>query len=229
MAISKRLVLWAVLVVSGVAFGEPPLDLEIPPSEQVGLTLTPGAVVRVEGTSAWRSFASQATVVNFTGSAEAPSAEVTALRSDLTNAYRDRYPFQVELIVPVAGLKSGDEGLDEKLASTLNEKQHPNLVFRMQGYEPHNPAGAGQSETVTLRGTLSVAGREKPVTVSARVAWSAGIPRLMGRFDLSLASYGLEAPRFFYFIRADDRVSVSFDLGLRAAPSREDGAGWNIQ
>ncbi len=229
MARSKRLVLWAVLLVSTVAFGQRPIDLEIPPSEQVSLTLTPGATVRVEGTSAWRSFASQATVVNFTGHAEAPSAEVTGLRSDLTNAYRDRYPFQVELVIPVAGLKSGDEGLDETLASTLNEKQHPHLVFRMQSYEPHNAAGAGESETVTLRGTLNLAGQEKPVTVSARVVWSAGIPRLTGRFDLSLASYGLDAPRFFYFIRADDRVSVSFDLAVRAAPSRDDGTGWNIQ
>ena len=127
MARSKRLVLWAVLLVSTVAFGQRPIDLEIPPSEQVSLTLTPGATVRVEGTSAWRSFASQATVVNFTGHAEAPSAEVTGLRSDLTNAYRDRYPFQVELVIPVAGLKSGDEGLDETLASTLNEKQPPKM------------------------------------------------------------------------------------------------------
>jgi hypothetical protein len=214
---------WAAVCISAVAFGEPPLDLTIPPSEHVDITLTPGSSVRVEGQSALKSFSTHATALNFTGSAETPSAEAAQVRNDLSTAFRLGYPFAGEVRIPISGLRSGDENLDEKVAQVFKPASQANLVFRLTRYE------VGEADAVTLHGALSLGQHEQPVTVAATVKWTEGTPRFKGRFEVSLAAHGLAAPRFFYFFQADDRLVVQFDLAFRSVAAPALKGAWNIQ
>jgi hypothetical protein len=193
------------LLLLAVSSGGEPL----PPSP---VQLASPSRVWLEGDSTLHKYKAEATQIDTTlGFAPDPAKPA---KEPLGRLARDRR-IQGELTIPVQKLSSGDKGLDENLRKTLKAPEHPNIVFRLASYEvmPSSEAGAF---LVKLRGTLQVAGAERPQDLIGRVAESAEGLRLTGSKELRMSEFGVKAPVLMLgAIKTDDRIVVRYDLQLR--------------
>jgi polyisoprenoid-binding protein YceI len=172
------------------------------------LTVAPESRLWVEGDSTMHKWSCQATTLEISAEAlpglpgELPT--VTSLR----------------VVVPVASLQSGQDGLDEKLREALQAKQHPRIEYAMASLRPR-PGDAGGTRQLELAGALTVAGRTRdaPVSITATLLPDGSIA-VNGMAPLRMSDFGVKPPTaMFGLIKAADAVTVKFELRVRAAAS----------
>ncbi len=113
--------------------------------------------------------------------------------------------------VPVRTLSSGDRGLDGNMYQALEAKRHPSITFTMSSYEL--VPGRGTDFAVRAKGTLSIAGVTKPVTLTVRGTATKGGLHLTGSRRLVMTDFGIKPPTFFFgAMKVTPAVLVSFDL-----------------
>jgi hypothetical protein len=118
-----------------------------------------------------------------------------------------------ELVVPVKGLKSGKSGLDKNMHGALKAKEFPEIVYRLSHLTAaKDPAGVFHMKTV---GTLTVAGREKDVTVEGVVRVRDGGFQIQGRQKLLMTDFGVKPPVMMMgTIRTKNEVTIHYDIVL---------------
>jgi hypothetical protein len=121
----------------------------------------------------------------------------------------------VEVRVPVLGLDCGNGTMDGHMQKALKASDHGTIVFRLKGYDASVPA-AGKS-TLTLRGTLSLAGAEQPVSIKATATQEAdGTLRVEGSQEITMSEWGVKPPSLMLgTMKVRDQVTVNFDIRLR--------------
>lgn len=124
------------------------------------------------------------------------------------------------LALPVATLDCGIGTQSKHLHEALKAAAAPTIEFRLAGYRlaDYRLGRGGIDTPVELRGTLRVAGAERPVTLAGMLHRdSSGALRLRGEQHLRPTDFGVTPPRRFAgLLRVRDEVTVRFDVGVRA-------------
>jgi polyisoprenoid-binding protein YceI len=116
--------------------------------------------------------------------------------------------------VPVKTLKSERDGLDENLQKALKADKYPDIVFTMSSYETYS-AGADSRLSVTAKGTLTVAGKSRVVSIPAIINLADGSFILSGEKSLLMSDYGVVAPVLFMgTVKTDDKVVIHFKMHM---------------
>jgi polyisoprenoid-binding protein YceI len=112
------------------------------------------------------------------------------------------------LVLDATGAATGSEGRDKKMhAEVLASAHFPEIVFTVRRAEVRvDPAGRG---TVTMTGTLAIAGGEHVLAIAARVVRDGARVRAEGGFEVPYVSWGLKDPSAFV-LRVAKVVEVSF-------------------
>ena len=129
--------------------------------------------------------------------------------------------------VPVQSLKNPGEGsnFDRNLWDDLKYKQNPDIVFSLASATPTpDPSVAGRYN-ISAQGSLTVAGKENPVSVSAIFDINDNTLRITGTEDLLMTDFGIKPRTIFFVVHTDNKVTVRWDLSLSAKPSSNTSGG----
>jgi polyisoprenoid-binding protein YceI len=117
------------------------------------------------------------------------------------------------LAMSVTSLDCGIRTQSRHLHEALAAKSAPTIEFRLADYR----LGEGGTDTpIELRGTLRIAGAERPVTLAGVLHRDpTGTLRLRGEHRLRPTDFGVVPPRRFAgLLRVRDAVTVHFDVAL---------------
>lgn len=114
----------------------------------------------------------------------------------------------LQLNVDASSIKSGKRIMDNKTEDALQAKKHPKITFTYDSVQ------SVTQDSVTVTGTLSIAGAEQQVELSG--AWSVesdGNLRIQGAEALMMSSYGIEAPTAMMgTLKTGDEVTIAFNV-----------------
>jgi polyisoprenoid-binding protein YceI len=123
----------------------------------------------------------------------------------------------VEVRARVDGFDSGNGSRDARMLEVTEAARFPLVVLEAKGtFAP--PAAWPATVEVTLTGTLAFHGLVRPVTVPARVAFTApDAATATATFAISLKEFQVEPPSLL-FMRIKDRAVITATLALSAVP-----------
>src|SRR5262245_20902259 len=174
---------------------------------QETLDLQPESRVWINGTSSVRSFECKA------GALEVQIATTT---NDAVNATiaGEKAVSTVEVKIPAERLECGNGTMNEHMRKSLKVKDNPTIAFRMNSYEVEK---AGEGAHLTLDGTLTLGGVERPITLAADVkAGDSETLRVAGKHELRMTEFGLKPPSLLLCaLQVGERITVNFDLVLK--------------
>lgn len=144
-----------------------------------------------------------------------------ALDADQFNGERMN-PYRVEIRIPVAGLKSGNNTMDEKMSSALKGDRFP--VIRFELMEPLALTQMQvESPVFEIRSLdeLEVAGMVRPIETIAKVQFQDGGQILVeGIKSLKMSDFGVEAPKALLGLLVTyDKIDIQFDLKIISHPA----------
>ena len=183
-----------------------PLLLGTRPLTDGGLDLQAESRLWVGGTSSVRGWECKATT--FTAAiASAPNAVASVLAGEKTVG-------AVDLIAPVDKLECGNGQMNGHMRKALKSEEHAQIAFRMTSYELTR---SNDSLIVTIAGSLTLGGTEKPVELVALAAPAPeGTLRIAGTHSLKMTDFGLKPPTLMFGrIKVHDLVKVGFDVVLK--------------
>lgn len=172
------------------------------------LTFTAESRIWVEGTSTVRSYRCEATRIDALIEAEPTAATATGLA--LAPLVRS-----ATIAIPVLTLDCRNGQMNEHMRKALRAQDHPRIEFQLDDHRLAPTADDGA--TVELRGTLTIAGTARPVTITARAepATDGGL-RVTGSYPLDMTEYGVKPPRLMLgTLKVHDRAVVHFDVTVR--------------
>lgn len=171
-------------------------------------TIAPGGSLRIEGDSTLHQWSSTATAVSmtFTLADGAPA--------DLAEAIKASKVKGMEVSISVAGLKSGESGLDKNMRKAMFADKNPEVTYKLETYEL-GKAEAGKVAAKTT-GVLTIAGTPKTVSIDVEFTLGAGAPEVKGSYALKMSDYGIKPPSLMFgAIKVRDPVTIRFDLVLK--------------
>jgi polyisoprenoid-binding protein YceI len=172
------------------------------------LDLQPESRLWVAGTSTVRSFQCQAGSFDATVTSSGSEAVAAVLAGEKAVS-------NVQVTVPAEKLDCRNGTMNEHMRKALKVKEFPTIAFRAAAYELTRVA---DSVAVTLTGTLTLGGVEKPVTVTAiaKPGPTNGTLLVSGTREVRMSEFGLKAPTLMLgTMKVDDRVTVGFDIALK--------------
>lgn len=183
------------------------LALALPSWAQI--SLQPGGSLRIEGDSTLHKWSSTATAVSmtFTLADGAPQSLPEAIKAAKIKG--------MDVTISVAGLKSGESGLDKNMRKTMNADKFPDVLYKLGTYELSKPTEAGVV-TAKAVGELTIAGQTKTVTMDVTFSLGAGQAGLKGSYTLNMSDFGIKPPSLMLgAIKVRDPVTIRFDLVLK--------------
>lgn len=172
-------------------------------SDLLRLSLEPESKLWVEGTSTIHDWTCE--VGAFTGAIEATDA--TSIADALS---------QVQVSVPVAELECKNGTMNGKAHDALKAKKHGTIRYTMTDATVQSEGSDGAA-TLQARGTLTIAGTEKPVTLTVKgQKLDDGGYRFTGSTPLLMSDFGVKPPTAMLgTMKTGDRVVVHFDVVAR--------------
>lgn len=125
----------------------------------------------------------------------------------------------VEVTIPVDSLKCGDGKMDSNMYGTLRAQEFPTITYVLQSYDVDSVSRAADSLMAHTRGTLTISGQARPVTMDVRISRDTnGVSHARGSLDLKMSDFGIKPPTFFFgTLRVGDRIVINFDLSASRA------------
>lgn len=121
----------------------------------------------------------------------------------------------LDVVIPVTTLKSGNGQLDDNMYRALQAASHPSIRFAAAG-GPFTVAADGAVK-VHAKGRLAIAGAAQDVAVDATGRLADDVYRLKGEQELLMSAFGIAPPVLMGgLIRCSDRIVVHFDLVAKA-------------
>ena len=172
-----------------------------------GLDLQPESRLWVAGTSTVRSFQCQAGAFD----AKIESASADAVAAVLAG---EKAVSRVEVTVPAEKLDCRNGTMNEHLRKAIKAKEFPTVVFRATSYDL---ARSSESVGVTLNGSLTLGGVEKPITVKAQAKPGAeGTLVVSGTREVRMTEFGLKPPTLMLgTMKVDEKITVGFEVVLK--------------
>ena len=171
------------------------------------LDLQPESKLWVAGTSTVRSFQCQAGAFE----AKIASSSADAVASVLAG---EKAVSSVEVSVPAEKLDCRNGTMNEHMRKAIKAKEFPTIVFRASSYDL---ARTTDSVGVTLNGSLTLGGVEKPIVVKAQAKPGAnGTLIVSGTREVRMTEFGLQPPKLMLgTLKVDERIKVGFDVILK--------------
>jgi hypothetical protein len=176
------------------------------------VALGKGTTLWLEGTSTMHDFESMTSNVDVKFTRDPQAAAPTDVPSfcDLITAGHVQ---SVTLKVAVKSLKSGKDGLDKNLYKTMHADEFPSIDWKLTSYTAR-PAN-GDTVAIEAKGTLTIVGKEKPVTLTARFVPTAAALALEGKYSLKMSDYGIKPPTMMLgALKVGDKITVRYKLQL---------------
>ena len=171
------------------------------------IDMQPESRLWIAGTSTVRSFQCQAST--FEAKIEsAPNGAVAAVLAG------EKAVSNVTLTVPVEQIDCKNGTMNEHMRKALKASQNPTVTFKVTTYDL---ARANDVVDVTLNGTLTIGGVEKPVTINAQAKpGENGTLLVSGTREVRMTEFGLKPPTLMLgTMKVDERVKVGFDIVLK--------------
>lgn len=107
----------------------------------------------------------------------------------------------------VNSLNSGDNRMNDRMMTTLDEERYPNITFRVSN-------ATTNGSRVSMTGNLTIHGVTKRVTVQGTMQeLSNGNLKITGKHAVLFTDYGMDAPSFMLgAMRVANEVTVNFDV-----------------
>lgn len=161
----------------------------------------------VKGTSTVRGFECQAGEFN---------AQVASVGSDAVAAVLagEQGVTGVEVSIAAEKLDCRNGTMNGHMLKAIKATQHPTITFKLGTYDLQKTDG---NVRLVLRGTLSLGGVEKDITVDATATPGPdNTLQVVGAHDLSMKDYGLKPPSLMLgTMKVHDKLNINFDLILR--------------
>ena len=177
------------------------------PRRDAALDLQPESRLWVSGTSTVRSFQCQASAFD----AKVESSGADAVAAVLAG---EKAVSTIEVTVPAEKLDCRNGTMNEHMRKALKAKEFPTVVFRATSYDL---ARGTESVGVTLNGTLTLGGVEKPITVNAQARPGAdGTLVVSGTREVRMTEFGLKPPSLMLgTMKVDEKITVGFEVVLK--------------
>jgi polyisoprenoid-binding protein YceI len=166
----------------------------------------PESRIWVGGTSPVRGWECRATTFGVTVESS-PNAAATVLAGEKAVA-------SVDLAIPIEKLECGNGQMNGHMRKALKAQEHPQIAFKLSSYELTR---SGDSLMVTMAGSLTIGGTEKPIELAAlATAAPDGALRVAGTYQLKMTEFGLKPPTLMFgTMKVHDLVKVGFDVLLK--------------
>lgn len=175
------------------------------------LKLQPDSRIWVEGTSTTKSWSCKAATLD---------ADIVAINADAATAVvnGEKAVRSVTLRVASPKLDCGNGTMTGHALKAIKANEHKTITFTLTSYDL---AKALDGTKGTLKGTLTLGGVTKPVSIVAVAKPAAGGQlRITGSHALKMSDYGLKPPSLMMgAMKVGNDVTVGFDLVLKAAPA----------
>jgi polyisoprenoid-binding protein YceI len=174
---------------------------------QTPLDLQPESRLWVAGTSTVRSFQCQAGA--FDAKVESTGADAVAAVLAGQKAVTS-----VEVTVPAEKLDCRNGTMNEHMRKALKAKEFPTVVFRASSYDL---ARVSDTVNVTLNGSLTLGGVEKPIMVNAQAKPGAdGALVISGTREVRMTEFSLKPPTLMLgTMKVDEKITVGFEIVLK--------------
>jgi len=174
---------------------------------ELTLDLQPESRLWLAGTSTVRAFQCQAVTFD----AKVASANGDAVTAILAG---EKAVTNVEVTVPTEKLDCRNSTMNEHMRKALKTKDFPTAVFRASSYDL---ARGTDSISVTLTGSLTLGGVEKPITIKAQAKPGPnGTLIVSGTREVRMTEFGLKPPTLMLgTLKVDEKVTVGFDVVLK--------------
>ncbi|HYD51678.1 MAG TPA: YceI family protein [Gemmatimonadaceae bacterium] len=169
------------------------------------MKLQPGSRLWVNGSSTVRSFECSATMIDAKVETSGPGTAVAV-------ANGAKAVSAVKVAIPAAKLDCKNGTMNGHMMKALKASEAPIIAFDLAGYDL---AKSAAGTAVTLKGTLSIGGQTKPVTIAALAKSEGTALRVTGTHEVRMTEFGLKPPTLMMgTMKVNELVKVSFDLQL---------------
>jgi polyisoprenoid-binding protein YceI len=177
------------------------------PRRDAALDLQPESRLWVAGTSTVRAFQCQAGTFD----AKIESSGADAVAAVLAG---EKAVSTIEVTVPAEKLDCRNGTMNEHMRKALKAKEFPTVVFRAASYDLSR---TGESVAVTLNGSLTLGGLEKPITVKAQAKPGPdGTLIVSGTREVRMTEFGLKPPTLMLgTMKVDEKITVGFEVVLK--------------
>jgi len=177
------------------------------PQRDPTLDLQPESRLWVSGTSTVRAFQCQAGAFD----AKIESTGADAVAAVLAG---EKAVSTIEVTVPAEKLDCRNGTMNEHMRKALKAKEFPTVVFRAASYDLTR---TNESVGVTLNGTLTLGGVEKPITVNAQAKpGTDGTLIVSGTREVRMTEFGLKPPTLMLgTMKVDEKITVGFEVVLK--------------
>jgi polyisoprenoid-binding protein YceI len=111
-------------------------------------------------------------------------------------------------------MECGNGTMNEHMKKALKVSEFPTIEFKLSSYDVTRGA---EASTGTLKGTLTLGGVQKSISIPAEGKTDAGALHVTGSYELKMSDYDLKAPTLMFGrIKVRDAVNVKFDLLLKS-------------
>jgi polyisoprenoid-binding protein YceI len=181
------------------------------------ISIQPVGTLKVEGDSTlhkWSTSTSSVTMT-FVLADGAPQSLADAIKASKIKT--------LDVTIAVAGLKSGESGLDKNMRKAMNEEKYPNVEYRLDSYEVKKGANEDVVNAKAV-GQLTIAGQTKPVTIDVEFRLGPDGAAVKGSYTLVMSDYGIKPPTLMLgTIKVRDPVTIRFDFLLKPQDAAKKG------
>lgn len=152
--------------------------------------------LKVSGTSSLHDWVMPSNEASGTMKAEAESEKLMKITA-------------IDVKMPAESIKSGKKAMDKKAYKAMKTNKHKFVEFSLDN-------ATKSSDTWTLKGTFSIAGKAKKVNIKAKEVSNSGAFTLKGSYAFKLTDYDIDPPTALMgSIKTGDEVEVSFDVSFK--------------
>lgn len=114
----------------------------------------------------------------------------------------------VTLTLKAESLKSGKSAMDKNAYKSLKTDKYKDIRFQLT-------SASVQGESITAKGTLTIAGSSKPAEITLTGKSSGNGIRFQGSKDLKMSEFGVEPPSFMFgSVKTGNDIKITFDITL---------------
>lgn len=173
---------------------------------QIQVSLAPGSRLSVEGKSTPHPFTIKASTIQTQMAIGAETGKT--ISADISS----KNPVQLTVTIPIKALKSEYKLMDDNIQKAMKASEYPDIVFVLKSY---TISGDAKTEKISALGSLSMSGKNQPITLNAKLKETSGSLIVYGEQPLSMADYGITPPTMMFgSVKVDNKVVIKYHLVL---------------
>lgn len=178
------------------------------PACALGMAVPISAPVSAQEATAEIAISGTSTVRNWTCYVDAPVEITPGGSAESAPGFEDGVQ-EVTVTVQVAEIECPEDDMMDHLQEAMQAEEHPEIVYRMDGYT------VGGGNAVSTTGTLSMVGTTNPVEMEMGLDPSGGDVRVDGELRVDMREWGIEPPRVLAgLLQVGPEVRLEFETAV---------------